>query len=383
MLLIPGKIPVHAQPVFWVLILLIGWINTMTMAGTLIWAMVILFSVLIHEYGHALTAVAFGQKARIELVGMGGLTQRTGPKIALWKEFAIVFCGPLAGFMLFLGAYALRLRLGGETNTLFLYALDVTTWVNLFWTIVNLLPIQPLDGGHLLRILLEGIFGFRGIKIALFLSLLLSGGIALVFFSIGGILIGALFLMLAFENFRGWQSVRGLTAKDRDGPLQKLFKDAEDEYKSGNPEAAIAKFKKVREISKDGIIYMAATEYLAELLFDRERDEEVLEILSPIQDKLSPNTANIYHQLIYRKGDWKEAIEIGNKAYQSYPNFNTALVNAMCHALLGEIQPAIGWLQTAINEGLPNVMKVMNRADFDRIKESHEFHELMDKYREE
>ncbi len=95
MISIRGKIPIRIFPVFWVLAIAIGWINSYELMATFdamlisiaIWVVIIVISVLVHEYGHALTAIVFGQTARIDLMGMGGLTQREGKKLKLWKEF--------------------------------------------------------------------------------------------------------------------------------------------------------------------------------------------------------------------------------------------------------------------------------------------------------
>ncbi len=42
--------------------------------------------------------------------------------------------------------------------------LKYTQVANLFWTIVNLLPVLPLDGGQLLRIVLEAAFGVKDLR---------------------------------------------------------------------------------------------------------------------------------------------------------------------------------------------------------------------------
>ncbi len=109
MISIPVRIPINIHAFFWVLILMIGWLNSGSIPGTAIWAAVILVSVLIHEYGHAITAVAFGQIAEINLVGLGGITRRSGGgDLPRWRDFLIVLNGPLAGFALFfLSTYAL------------------------------------------------------------------------------------------------------------------------------------------------------------------------------------------------------------------------------------------------------------------------------------
>src|SRR5262249_30239367 len=101
MITIPGKIPIRIHPLFWLLAILIGWISSNTPIGTALWVLVILISVIVHEYGHALTAIAFGQRARIDLIVTGGLTQRSGPVLKLWKEFFVILNGPLAGLALY------------------------------------------------------------------------------------------------------------------------------------------------------------------------------------------------------------------------------------------------------------------------------------------
>jgi stage IV sporulation protein FB len=209
MISIPGRIPIHIHPFFWLLIFMIGWLNTADLGegramASAIWGVVILVSILIHEYGHAFTALMFGQEAEISLVALGGVTKRQGPDLSRWKEFFIVLNGPIAGFALFILSYQLLFLIGGGKWPVITYALKVAWEVNLFWTLLNLVPVLPLDGGQLLRILLEGALGFRGLKATLAISIFLAVLIGLYFFSIGQLLIGALFLMMAFESYRAW-----------------------------------------------------------------------------------------------------------------------------------------------------------------------------------
>jgi hypothetical protein len=74
MIEIPGRIPLAIHPFFWVFAALIGWMNSQTILGTLIWVGIIVVSVVVHEFGHAITAVLFKQKARIQLIALGGVT---------------------------------------------------------------------------------------------------------------------------------------------------------------------------------------------------------------------------------------------------------------------------------------------------------------------
>ncbi len=73
MITIPGRIPITIQPLFWLVALFIGFLSTKTFLGALVAAFVILISVLVHEFGHALTGMLFGQSTRIQLAAFGGL----------------------------------------------------------------------------------------------------------------------------------------------------------------------------------------------------------------------------------------------------------------------------------------------------------------------
>ena len=50
-------IPLTIHPSFWLVALLIGWLSSASVGDAAIWVIVILVSLLIHEYGHALTAL--------------------------------------------------------------------------------------------------------------------------------------------------------------------------------------------------------------------------------------------------------------------------------------------------------------------------------------
>jgi stage IV sporulation protein FB len=372
MISIPGRIPIHIFPFFWFLILMIGWLNSLTLVGTIIWSVVILISVLIHEYGHALTALMFGQRVEINLVGFGGLTKRDGPKLERWKEFLIVLNGPLAGFLTFFIAYFLLGHIG-EKKAILLYALEVAVNVNLFWTLLNLLPVIPLDGGHLLRILLEGALGLRGLKLAFFISIVLAGLIGLYFFLIQQIFMGALFLLLAFESYRAWADVRSMTPQDTDQQLQNIMKEGVEELKAGRSQDALAKFSYVRQQAPKGMLYVTATQYAARILAEQGNLKQAYQWLYPLKNRISIDYLHLLQQLAYRLQEWEEAVKIGEQIYQQEPTVDTALINALSYAIMGKAVPAVGWLRSAAQQGLPDVQKVIERREFDAIRNSEPF----------
>ena len=96
--------------------------------------------------------------------------------------------------------------------------------INLFWGFLNLLPIWPLDGGQVSRDLLDWIIPGRGVRIALGLSLVTAGVLAVNALYLhtherslgplqyvpyleyaGGLWLAFLFGVLAFNSFQALQ----------------------------------------------------------------------------------------------------------------------------------------------------------------------------------
>ncbi|MBA2369139.1 MAG: M50 family metallopeptidase [Candidatus Protochlamydia sp.] len=369
---IPGKIPIRIFPFFWVLIAMIGWLNSQSITGTAVWSGVILISILVHEFGHALTAVAFGQKAEINLVGLGGVTKREGPSLPKWQDFLIVLNGPLAGLLLFFLASQLAPFVPKEKFFLYAYALDIAILVNLFWTLLNLLPVLPLDGGQLVRIILEGIFGFKGLKLSLFLSIALAGIFSVFFLVSQQFLVGALFLMFGFESYRAWEEMRHVTHDDADEHLQKLLEEALEEMRIGKRKEALDKFMLLREQSKRGSMHVKATQYMARLLAEEGHYLQAYEWLMTIRKFLTNQDLSLLQQLTFKLHKWEESVQTGQEFYQKEPRPEAALLNAMSYAIMGQARPAVGWLR-AVQSGRADVSSVIEKREFDAIRETPEF----------
>lgn len=379
MLRIPGKIPIAIHPLFWLIALFIGWMWTMSLVGSITCLLIILGSVLFHEFGHALTAMAFGQKARIELAAFGGFTYREGAKLSLPKEFLVVLNGPITGLILFVGAYLLQHFVVIENEALN-FAVRFTMIANLFWTIINLVPVLPLDGGHLLSIILEAIFGFKGIKMAIVVGLVISVVISIVFFAMGMFLVGALFLILTFESFRSLRYYKIFTEKDRDVDLQKLMKEADFDHAEGRVDQALEKIEKVRSQTKEGILYTLATQELALIYKEREKYEAAYSLLKPIKKHLTGEHLALFHFLAYMIQDYSAVVEVSSKCFQETPSYNTALINSLAYAALDRPEASIGWLECSIREGLPSINDAVDRLEFDTIRETKDFTKFEDKY---
>jgi len=372
------SIPIRIHVYFWILAGLIGWISTFTFIGTVIWMVVILISVLVHEYGHALTAICFGQKASISLVGFGGVTKRVGKKkLEAWKEFLIVLNGPVAGILLYILARYVLETYGQHMGSILQYSLTVAVYINLFWTVINLFPVLPLDGGQLLKIVLERIFGFKGLQFAGLLSLIICVSLGLVAFAFGLVLGGVIFFMLAFENFQSWKTLRTMSETDRDQTLWQQMKLAESALKSGEIDHAWKILDGITQGVHKGILYITAIEHKAEILLLKHDFEGAYRLIQPALDQISDQFVAVAFKLAYRVGDMDKVIELGTRAYQLVPNYEIAFVNAMAHAHKGEERQAVGWLQRAQTDGAPYFSELLAKREFDSIRSTPSFQALL------
>jgi len=83
-------------------------------------------------------------------------------------------------------------------------------FVSIFWGVINLLPVYPLDGGNIARELLLKLNPRDGIRQSLILSAVTGGVIAVVaLVQLGSLLMALLFGYLAYGSYQTLQSYSG------------------------------------------------------------------------------------------------------------------------------------------------------------------------------
>ncbi len=136
------------------------------------WVAVVLLSILVHEMGHAVAFRFFGQRASIRLYAFGGLTHGNPNALNRTERIIVSLAGPLAAIAI-LGVPALTVE-RDTVLTSWTAAVIVSDlkWVNIGWSIFNLLPLLPLDGGHVAEEILQARYGVtRGWRHARVLSI--------------------------------------------------------------------------------------------------------------------------------------------------------------------------------------------------------------------
>ena len=207
--------PIRVHPFFWVVILILG------MGGlgggqadpveTLIWVVVAFISILVHELGHAVLYRRYGGHPWITLYGMGGLSSCDDCDRSPVSQILISAAGPIAGFLLAAGILLLVFLSGHQwvpvtrenfqqlfqqyqslpphlslpfynrliepfASSALNIAINDLLWINIWWGLLNLLPIYPLDGGRIARELFTLKGNVRqGVVQSLWLSVVLAG----------------------------------------------------------------------------------------------------------------------------------------------------------------------------------------------------------------
>ena len=118
-------------------------------------------SVLLHEFGHALTAQRYGIRTRnIMLLPIGGIAQLERMPSEPKQELAVALAGPAVNAVIASALFVL-LNAIGEVPALGTLALTEGSFLervmlaNISLMLFNLLPAFPMDGGRVLRALLK------------------------------------------------------------------------------------------------------------------------------------------------------------------------------------------------------------------------------------
>ncbi len=202
----------------------------------LLWIAAVFVSILVHELGHTFAMRYYGIDSYVVLYHFGGLAVPesyspwgSGRRSHPLQQVAISAAGPgaqlglaalvavglkLSGYSLLFGVpyleEVLPLRDGQLITSLpimaFLYFLLLPS---IFWALLNLLPVYPLDGGQIARELLSLYNPHEGVRNSLILSTVVGGIVAAYGLTNGDMMLGMMFGMLAFSSYQILQAYSG------------------------------------------------------------------------------------------------------------------------------------------------------------------------------
>jgi Zn-dependent protease len=416
-------IPVRIEPIFFVVLAVLGWFNGHSPGLIPVFIVVGGASILLHELGHATAHRSFGAQPRVTLTGFGGVT--VGPVQPRGRSLVVTLAGPVAGFMAALVGVALS-QVVTSDSAVVKTALDDLIWVNIVWGIFNLLPILPLDGGNVAA----DLFGVRSARV---LSVAGAVGLGLLGFATGQIFLA--FVAMSF----GSQSLNALRAQ-RDRPQLQQLDEARgallrnDTAKAvelieavgppgsfpvevtaaellawarladNQPEDARAALATLRggvtrtsqlvqrtvalangEVDDpiapgwvwcDDIVaaMVAARVVVAAGMLDR-----VIEELNTLPQLPGPPKSNGYRALqlgLHHAGRFREAARVGDLLFFQDPAPLVAYNVACSWALAGATEEALAWLDRAVEHGFRDSALLDQDNNFDSIRDTDGFRAL-------
>lgn len=122
-----------------------------------------LASILLHEFGHALTARRFGVATEsIQLWALGGVARLSREPSTPKAEGWIAAAGPLTSVVIGVASIAGWWALGGDaSDSAFVAVLAWLGFINAALALFNLLPGAPLDGGRIVKAVRWAMHGNR------------------------------------------------------------------------------------------------------------------------------------------------------------------------------------------------------------------------------
>ena len=117
----------------------------------------LLFAASVHECGHLICAATLKIKVRsIKLSILGARINVDVSRLSYGREFFLALCGPLAGILGALLSFSLSRFFAADTR---IYeALYSFSAISVFLSLFNLIPVESLDGGRMLRCAISLLF---------------------------------------------------------------------------------------------------------------------------------------------------------------------------------------------------------------------------------
>jgi len=186
------------------------------MQRALLWAPVLLVSILFHELAHAAMIGIFGYgPSAIILQGIGGVTineRRARP----WQDLFISAAGPASSFVLAWLVALIFQSIPYTSRDPFLIAfLPLLARANVWWGFFNLIPVAPLDGYGIVRNFLRMFLNERlAFIIAIWISIVVGSLLAVVALYFRQFFAAFLVLWYVRSSYLQWQIFRSFHRSD-------------------------------------------------------------------------------------------------------------------------------------------------------------------------
>ena len=256
---------VQIRPGFWLVALLLVAAVQAPWSTRLMLIAVVLLSLLVHELGHALAARRAGQQPSIIIHAFGGVTSWLAAKpITRRRAIGIALAGPGAGLILAVVSLIAVTQLPEHWLSVARPVaprdvLMALVEVNGFWSLVNLLPVLPFDGGQVLALALGQERRLLAATISMVAGLVAAALLIWMRLPLAALIFGASGVL----QYLAVRKMRAMVRAVPDNELRRLLEEAEGNFHGGQHERAQDIARTVSQIAQDPELRHRALELLA------------------------------------------------------------------------------------------------------------------------
>jgi hypothetical protein len=324
-----GPFPVNVAPSFLLAAAILGFPFLNDLLVLALWIVVVFVSVLVHEMGHAVVGKALGGHPEIQLERFGGVTfpRLPAPPSAV-SQIGLSLAGPIAGLIPGAAGWAIARYAAPDPRSPLAIVSGLAITTSVFWTALNLLPVLPLDGGHVLLAVLQGIRKKPSIRAASIISAVVAAAAAFLAWRLWDQIFVAIWLALfAFQNFA--QSRALPASPDAAPPVLEAPPDERADVE--------------RELSRARAALLARDERTA------------LAVASKLEEGEGPYRQaaglRIRAGVELARGDNVAAGLHAGRSFSLWQTADAAVVAARANLRAGERERALNWLRRAVEAG--------------------------------
>lgn len=323
---------------------------------------------LLHELGHAVAARSAGAEAAISLDFLAGYTSfRPDPRRPLSRTRRAVISAAGPGTQIVVSVAVLALM---GINPLSLDSARTSDaalaiwWAGPIIGALNLIPVLPLDGGHLAMTGLEKFLGTRALRTMVIASLVITGGAAILMFTTGNGGFGIFIAFLLISQFQMLQS----TAKpgSASNPATRFINAEAQAWKTGRPgllepgqrlspwfEAHVA-LSKGDQGGAMGVILadLRSTKparWTPPTAATAEQLRAIVDVLPHDLPAGNDYSARVLADILLALGEAQRAGEFAAAGFRHHRTSPLAGVVARSAARMGDVDNSLRWLQAAID----------------------------------
>lgn len=353
---------VHVRAGFIVFLVLIAALNPSTF-GLWVAGGLAVFT-LLHELGHAVAARRAGADAAISLDFLAGYTSyRARRPLSRGQRLSITAAGPLTQIavsvvvLAALGANPLSLdsvRQGEATYAIW--------WAGPVIGVLNLIPVLPLDGGHIAHTALEPILGRDPMRTMVIISMVLTVGGASAFYlsGNGGFVIFVFFLLITQYQMLQSTGRNRATAQS----VERSSGAEQQAWQTGRPGVLepgqrISPWYEAHRALGRGDVGGAMGVMLADLRSDQPRNwmpptsaapaqlKAIVDVLPSDVPHANPYSARVLAEILLSLGEHQRAGEYAAQAFGEHRASALAAVVARSAAAMGDTDNAVRWIDAA------------------------------------